>query len=381
MQLKPFLQTLLTFSLLLAGTSVILLESRAHGDDLVQDYISARAWLEGESPYQLLNRLRERLGYPPTAEDVMVRYNPHPPGGILLVAPFAWMEFRDALRWFQIVQIVALAAAWVLACEHLMPGVSRWRIAVLGGLFAVWSPVWQGLDWGQPIGFNALAPAGLWVLIRKQRATAFGLLLGFACTLRPFFAIAAAVSFTLSLKQRLQALAGALIAGAFPFAATSIWPWEWYHLASDASGYISGCGSIPGVLHFSSSSAMILFAAATMLLVFACYRGLDVDSGMALSLAAAMLTYPLAWFHYDVILIPVVAWLVGRLREKPNRVSIYGLVIYLTLRAIPNITWNPDASGALNDFARMGSWIQVVARAAMLVAILAVTSRANSPRC
>ncbi len=47
----------------MASTTLLTLRtSKAHGDDLIQDYVSAHAWLDGESPYQTLNDLRAWSG-------------------------------------------------------------------------------------------------------------------------------------------------------------------------------------------------------------------------------------------------------------------------------------------------------------------------------
>jgi hypothetical protein len=256
------LHTAVTFLVLWATSSWALRESRAFGDDLVQDYVSARAFLAGDSPYQPLDGLRERAGFPPRPDHVMVRYNPHPPGAVLLTVPFAAGDFGTALDRVRLAQLVALAVAWAIVFRLVARPIPGWLWAVLGGGFGVWAPVWQGLDWGQPVGVLALAAAGIWALGRTPRPVAFGLALGLACTVRPFFAISCVVAVGWKPRDQFRALAGALAGGLAPFAVAGIAPWEWYRLASEAGAYVFGCGSLPGVLGLGTGAGVGLYAAA-----------------------------------------------------------------------------------------------------------------------
>ena len=112
---------LATFLLLAASTVWTLRTSRAHGDDLIQDYVSARALWNGESPYLPLNELRGQAGFPPAPNHVMVHANPHPPGAILLTVPFAPFEFGSALDVIRLCQLALLAAAWMTAFLFFAP--------------------------------------------------------------------------------------------------------------------------------------------------------------------------------------------------------------------------------------------------------------------
>ncbi|HYH66379.1 MAG TPA: hypothetical protein VD866_16925, partial [Urbifossiella sp.] len=146
------LRTAVTFVALWLTSSFALRESRAHGDDLVQDYVSARALRDGLSPYLPLDDLRDRAGFPPRPGHVMVRHNPHPPGAVLLTVPFAGADFGAALDRVRLAQLAALAVAWALCFRLAAPPLPGWTWALVGGGFGLWAPVWQGLDWGQPVG-------------------------------------------------------------------------------------------------------------------------------------------------------------------------------------------------------------------------------------
>lgn len=368
-------QAALTFALLLATTPFTLRRSNARGDDLVQDYVSARAWLDGESPYQPLNRLRERAGFEPQRDDVMVRHNPHPPGAVLLTVPFARLDFEDALRAVRTAQLAALALAWAVGYRLFAPPVSWWKWAAAGGLFGLWTPVWQGLDWGQPVGFLALAVAGIWTLGRAERPGWFGLALGLACTVRPFVALLAVVAAGWPRNQAAVALFAALVGGLLPFALTGTSPWEWLGLATAAGAYVEGCGSLPGVLGLGTPGGVVLFGLAGVVLGYLRWRGLDADATAALAATVAMLTYPLAWFQYDVSLVPVVAWVAARVGRSGHRLAFLGLAVFLLLRTVPDIIAEPGGSGLANALARNKGWLQVAARSALLLAVVAASRR------
>lgn len=367
-----------TFAVLWATLSWTLRESRAHGDDLVQDYVSARALLDGLSPYRPLDELRERVGIPPRPDHVMVRTNPHPPGAVLLTVPFAGADFGAALDRVRLAQLAALAAAWALVYSLVAPPMPGWMWGVLGGAFGVWAPVWQGLDWGQPVGVLALAAAVVWALGRAPWPLAFGLVLGLACTVRPFFAINCVVAVGWTRRQQLTALAGALVGGLAPFAAVGIAPWEWYRLASEAGAYVEGCGSLPGVLGLGTGAGVLMYAAAFGVLAALRWRGLSADGTLALAAVAAMLTYPLAWFQYDVSLIPVVAWVAVTAHRTDSRFALLAVVLFVAARAVPDII--PDTGGWADVVGRAKGWVQVAARGVLLSGTVAAVRRcANEP--
>lgn len=357
-----------TFAGLWAAAGWALRESRAHGDDLVQDYVSARALVEGASPYLPLDDLRARAGFPPRPDHVMVRFNPHPPGAVLLTVPVARLDFGAALDAVRLTQLAALAAAWAVCWRLAGAPVAWWAWALVGAGFGVWAPVWQGLDWGQPVGVLALAAAAIWALGRAPRPVAFGVVLGAACTVRPFFAISCVVAMKWTPRQQLAAFAGALVGGLVPFALVGVTPWGWYRLASEAGHYVEGCGSLPGVLGLGTGAGVLLYAAAAGTLAAWRWKGLSADATLALAAAAAMLTYPLAWFQYDVSLIPVVAWLAAAGHRADSRAALLAVAVFVAARAVPDViadtgTW-ADAVG------RAKGWVQVAARAVLLAGVV-----------
>jgi hypothetical protein len=368
----------ITFLVLWATSSWALRESRAHGDDLVQDYVSARGLLDGLSPYRPLDELRERAGFPPRPGHVMVRHNPHPPGAVLLTVPLAGSDFGTALQRFRLIQLVALAAAWALLYRLAAPPLPGCVWALIGGGFGVWAPVWQGLDWGQPVGVLALAATTIWILGRSPRPVAFGLVLGLACAVRPFFAIGCVVAAGWKPRDQVRALAGALAGGLLPFAAVGIAPSEWYRLASEAGAYVAECGSLSGVLGLGSGAGVTLYAGAALVLAVLRWRGLSADGTLALAAAAAMLTYPLAWFQYDVSLIPVVAWVAATAHRTENRVALVAVALFVAARAVPDVIPDTGGGAVADAIGRAKGWVQGAARALLLAGTAVAVRRCGS---
>jgi len=92
-----FHKLLMTAGLAIAF-NLITGDRRVAARGLPQDYVSARACLDGDSAYLPLSELYDRYGFPPAAAEVMVRYNPHPPVAILLTIPIAIARFQILCR-------------------------------------------------------------------------------------------------------------------------------------------------------------------------------------------------------------------------------------------------------------------------------------------
>lgn len=100
---------------------------------------------------------------------------------------------------------------------------------------------------------------------------------------------------------------------------------------------------------------------------------MGLDETAALAAVLAMLTYPLAWFHYDTLLIPVVAWLVARPEFRFNAGVRWSVVVYFLLRTIPDMVALPDGSGAAAWLARNQNGLQVIGRLLLLLAVCLAT--------
>jgi hypothetical protein len=352
-------QTLWT-ALLVGGLAAVCIRQTApaHGDDFVQDYVSAKALLAGEPSYQDGDALRAQYGFGPAGQPVP--HNPHPPLAVVLAVPFAPFPFPTAFLAYQVVQVLCLATAWTLACRAFARG--GWLAASLGGLVGMWSPVWQGLDWGQPVGFVALTTVALWLAARGEpRPGIAGGLLALACCLRPFYAIVLAVAVRWPLRRWLiEGLVAVAVAAAL-FAVVRLSPVSWVRTGSAVGEtFADQCGSIPGVLRLTGLAGLWCYALGFAGVAVARWRGAGIDPCVAAALVLGLLTYPLAWFHYDAALVPVLVWVVATAHARGRTPALFLTALYVALRMLPNMVGNELAQ----------QWAQVTARGALFVAIV-----------
>ncbi len=92
-----------------------------------------------------------------------------------------------------------------------------------------------------------------------------------------------------------------------------------------------------------------------------------------------MLTYPLAWFQYDVSLVAVIAWVAAQVGRTGNRLALFGLVIFLLMRTVPDIIPDPQGTGIADVLGRNKAWMQVTARAILLLTVVAVIRCQDKP--
>jgi hypothetical protein len=128
------------------------------------------------------------------------------------------------------------------------------------------------------------------------------------------------------------------------------------------------CGSIPGLLGFKGLSGMACYAIAFAGVALARWRGVEIDTCFAAALVFGMLAYPLAWFHYDVALIPVLVWVVARAHAQRQSPAFFAAAIYLALRAVPNIVGHQV----------LQQWLQVAGRSALAAAVLMTARRGQT---
>lgn len=358
------------------------LQSPIHGDDFVQDYVSAWAMQHHAHPYDPHGALRAAAGVP-FDERVVVVTNPHPPGAVILTLPFVWLGHIDqAMYGLEWAQLVFLALAWNwLRLLHAAP-VSGWLWAGLGGVLAFWAPIWEGIQIGHPCGLLALFATAIWWAAQREHAGAFGGLLGFACLVRPFFAIGCVVAGGWSSRRIALAALFTLLTVAVLFAVVGITPWHWFALSRSAAYYIERSGSLPGMLGLGTLGAIALYSVAAAGLLVARWRGLRTEDTLAIGAVLALIFYPLAWYFYDSALVPVLAYIMSRTITQDTfatRFARYATLVFFLLRAIPMTYIDPTASGGW-----VGWWDatmferQLFARCVLLVGVI-VLSQSHAP--
>jgi len=171
--LSPFLtRVALVLLLAIGATSFVTLLSDALSPsfilgDFVQDYVSARAWNDGEDPYGSVVALRERYVNEPGEIFPGITRNPHPPPRIAMFRPLAALPYRTArVIWFCL-GAMAIATAVTLVFRHV--GVRRdWALAM--GLASLALPAAQTeLRLGHIGGLLLLLIVGTWVASRREK--------------------------------------------------------------------------------------------------------------------------------------------------------------------------------------------------------------------
>ena len=210
----------------------------------------------------------------------------------------------------------------------------------------------------------------LWLLARREPVWGLsGMVLGLACTLRPFFAIVAAAGAVWPARRIVIEVVAAVVAAGSVFGVVGLSPLEWLRAAAAVGDTFTGqCGSVPGVLGIGGLPGMAFFGAAFIAVALARWRGADADSTVALALSAGLLTYPLAWFQYDVALIGVALWVAITAHQRNCSPALWGAVAYVALRAVPN----------MHGREQLQQWLQVIARAALMGAVLFITYACRS---
>ena len=166
--------------------------------------------------------------------------------------------------------------------------------------------------------------AAAWIRFRLRDSVAAGILIGIAVTLK-LFPILLLIPLLAARRFRASVwLAGTAltlhIAGSLIFGITTT---ELLVGLSETSRAWLGFGanaSLAGLLFtigFSHSAAgalswLVVIALAWWLIV----GNEHFDAGFAVAITLAVLGSPLSWEHYDIVLLPVVAWLYGWRKER-----------------------------------------------------------------
>ena len=158
-------------------------QARPYAGDFIHEYSSAWIALHGDAArlYDLgyvheVQHDRERMGFAWERDSVNVPY--YPPPYYALIAPLAWLDYRDAARLWIALQVLAFAgAATLLVRAHPALAPALWW-ALPGAL--LFPPLTTALVSGQKSALWLLVFAGTYACLRRgRRATAgavFGLL-------------------------------------------------------------------------------------------------------------------------------------------------------------------------------------------------------------
>ncbi|QVL33138.1 DUF2029 domain-containing protein [Telmatocola sphagniphila] len=353
-----FLRILISSLLIFASTKIALPTSVMNGEDLVQDYLSARAWIRDGNPYADLVRMRAENGFPPTEPDPVLS-NPHPFFAIILVVPISGLHFPTAFLIWKILNCLALGAAWTIAWELFSK--NTWKTLFGAGWVGLWAPVWQGLDFGQPTGVLCLLGIFLWKAAKNAKPNQFGILWALACCTRPFFFLTLAAIWGWNRGSRVRCLITAALFGGLIFILGGKDPWSWWREnASASSDYAYLCGTLGNLFSLGSRGGIILYAISFAFLVYFQQRYRNTDCTFCSAWVLLLLTYPLAWYHYDALAIPAVIWLGVRASEFDSRIIFWFLLAYLLGRALPSTSEHFWTMMYVQIFSRISLGIAVI---------------------
>jgi hypothetical protein len=156
--------------------------------DFFQEWSSARAWFEGLPLYGDIGEAVVRTGvYQPRPGDVLLlKYNAHPPGAVLLVLPLGGLPYRTALLvWGGLSLLALFAAFWLIAAELRLP-VSPWLYLPLLVLLLLCNPISQQTHQGQLNSVLLFVLVLAWRANRQGRESQAGLWIGLATAIKLF---------------------------------------------------------------------------------------------------------------------------------------------------------------------------------------------------
>jgi len=283
------------------------LPSRDKQIDLGTFLVSARAALLGMDPYgqymAILGAARAGDGTAPP--------NLNPPISLLLFAPLAMLDPLAAAWIWYLLSLGFLVGALLLlhrAHAEYAPLAVVWPLSVYA--------VWHTLYLGQVHALLALAVAGAWVALRGDRPGLAGALMGAACALKPPLLVWPAL---LALRgERRAPLWAAAVALCLTLAPLAIFgprafP-DWNGRLDLRAGGVPLARAIPGAMSVWALATRLGAPIAGSLVSIALLCGLgwwawrqrpDSTRLSAVALCAALLTSPLTWLGYVLLLLPI----------------------------------------------------------------------------
>lgn len=292
--------------------------------DIKQEYLLARAVLDGENPYALQPALAERY-LPAVTPYVLPHPVPHPPFVAVLATPLGLVSYETACAvWLGLELMLLLVVVWSIAVSHEH---SRSPACVLAAfcILLLWPPVAAGLLYGQLSTALAALLIGCWLAFRGGRQRLAGLLLGVSVAVK-LIPVAIAGYFLVKRQWRVVlwsvgTCAACWAIGILALGGDAVRTYLVDGLSSAAyyrgyEGNYSVVGAVYRVFAGNPSLAPLVdlewaagplstLAALAVLCVaaVAVARADDPDAEFSLALCAMLLASPLTWLHYFTVLV------------------------------------------------------------------------------
>jgi alpha-1,2-mannosyltransferase len=154
--------------------------------DFVQEWTSARNWLEGEPIYDELSRSVANYIRPELVVTLPIRYNAHPPASVLLTLPFGVLPYFQAVVVWNLLSLAALGASLALILGRGGLAFPRWAWWPVVSLLLLSSPLAHQIILAQLNLVLLLLFAVAWRLDRAGHYAGCGAVIGLAAAIKIF---------------------------------------------------------------------------------------------------------------------------------------------------------------------------------------------------
>ena len=181
-----------------------LLGDELRVDDFTPDYVSSKAWVQGEDPYADLNSLAKRFTpEAPQSPWPDGQRNPHPPLHVALFALVSWLPYKAArIAWLVVMSSLMVTGIYLVLRRFAVRRVH----AIAGGIVTLSLPIAQlDLSYGQIGGLSVFIIAFAWRAPGDRASPAAGAALGVLTALKFFPAL---LAIPLLRKRQFRALGG-----------------------------------------------------------------------------------------------------------------------------------------------------------------------------
>ena len=349
-----------------------LLPQNVYRKDLIQEYLLAKAILNGIAPYTPLAVLTNQfIGPLPNA--VFQHPTPHPPPVALLSLPLGLLTYQQtAIVWFVFELVCVLVSVQgLLRCENRRP--HTLLVLLIALLAMAWSPLNEELAVGQMMTLKLALLVGAWQMLRAGKAASGGILLGSAIAIK-LIAWPLVIFLALRRNWRAAGAAGAVLVAAnggaafwMGFQATadyyvkvcaavsslyrahignfSLWTIGWRVFHGTGSPVLCGA-SAPPPLDAPGLAGPVAFILPLILLgigLLLAARASTFDASFGLLICVSLLTSPIAWSHYLILTSIPLAIVAHRLlalnlpARETNLAILVGLLLSIPRAALNNV--------------------------------------------
>jgi len=339
-----------------------LLPENIFRKDFIQEYLLAKAVLNGIDPYMSLPELADRL-IGPLPNLVLQHPTPHPPPVMLLSLPLGWLTYKQAaIVWFAFELVCILVSIYGLL--HWLGIRHNLKLALICSLMVLaWLPLREELIFGQLMTLNLALLIGSWQMLRAGKDFHGGILLGCAIA---FKLIAWPMVILLVMRKKWRAIGavGAVLVSANgliavlvgpqtvadyylkvgPLVSTlyrsyiwnfSSWTIGWKVFVGTSSPFLIGVNALPLVdaPSLACYSALILPVILLAAGVFLAIRASTFDASFGIMTCVILLVAPITWNHCLILALIPMAIVLRRLfavhlPEKETNVAILLLLLF-----------------------------------------------------